>query len=147
MKIMTLKDTLSLICVLFGATHVAAGSTANLAKLPPCPSSPNCVSSLSQDKAHYIEPLRYTGSRADARQKLIDILQKTGRTQLIKTEINYIKVEFRSLVFRFVDDVEFYLPADDSIIHVKSASRSGYYDFGANRRRVERLRAAFKQAA
>ena len=59
--------------------------------------------------------------------------------------MDYIHAEFRSLVFQFVDDVEFYFPPEKSIIHVKSASRSGYYDFGVNRRRVERVRAAFGQ--
>ena len=111
----------------------------------PCPDSPNCVSSLSTDKAHSIEPLHYAGSLADARQKLIDILQNTKRVRLIKIEADYIHAEFQSLVFRFVDDVEFYFSSEKSIIHVKSASRSGYYDFGVNRRRVERLRAAFGQ--
>ncbi|MGD9241474.1 MAG: DUF1499 domain-containing protein, partial [Desulfobacterales bacterium] len=38
----------------------------------------------------------------------------------------------------------FYFPSEETIIHVRSASRTGYYDFGANRRRVERLRSAFE---
>ena len=58
-----------------------------------------------------------------------------------------IQAEFGSLVFQFVDDVEFYFPPEKTIIHVKSASRKGYYDFAADRRRVERLRAAFEKLA
>ena len=42
----------------------------------------------------------------------------------------------------FVDDVEFLFPKE-KIIHVRSASRIGYSDFGANRRRVEHLRELF----
>jgi uncharacterized protein (DUF1499 family) len=42
----------------------------------------------------------------------------------------------------FVDDVEFYFP-DEPIIHVKSASRIGYSDFGVNRERVEKIRELF----
>lgn len=122
---------------------MSTGSPAMPEKMSSCPDSPNCVSSLSKDKAHFVEPLRYKGSRGEARQKLIDILKNMRRTHLVKIEKDHIQVEFRSLIFRFVDDVEFYLPEDESIIHVRSASRSGYYDFGANRRRVERLRAAF----
>jgi len=57
--------------------------------------------------------------------------------------MNYIHAEFRSSIFRFIDDVEFSFPTDKNIIHVKSASRKGYYDFGANRRRAERLRVTF----
>ncbi|MGD8494520.1 MAG: DUF1499 domain-containing protein [Desulfobacterales bacterium] len=112
-------------------------------KLLPCPSSPNCVSSLSKDEKHFIKPFGYLGSFEKARQKLIDILQNSRGVRLVSVEQNYLHAEFRSLIFRFVDDVEFYFPAEQPIIHVKSASRSGYYDFGVNRRRVERLRSAF----
>jgi uncharacterized protein (DUF1499 family) len=99
------------------------------------------------DKARFIEPLHYTGSLADARQKLIDILENTKRVRLVKVETDYIHAEFRSVMFQFVDDVEFYFPPDQAIIHVKSASRKGYYDFGANCRRVEGLRAIFEKLA
>jgi uncharacterized protein (DUF1499 family) len=40
--------------------------------------------------------------------------------------------------------VEFLFAAEGNIIHVKSASRIGYSDLGANRRRVERIRSAFE---
>ena len=33
--------------------------------------------------------------------------------------------------------------ADEKIIHVRSASRTGYSDLGVNRRRIEELRKAF----
>jgi uncharacterized protein (DUF1499 family) len=53
----------------------------------------------------------------------------------------YLHVEFTSFVFQFVDDVEFL--ADDAvkILHVRSASRVGHSDFGANWRRIETIRA------
>ena len=132
-------------CVLLSATNAEAGSAARPDKFSPCPNSPNCVSSQSSDKARFIEPLQYAGSLADARQKLIDILENTKRVRLVKVETDYIRAEFRSLIFQFVDDVEFYFPPDQAIIHVKSASLKGYYDFGANRRRVEWLRAMLEK--
>jgi uncharacterized protein (DUF1499 family) len=39
--------------------------------------------------------------------------------------------------------MEFMLDTDRRVIHVRSASRTGYSDLGVNRRRVERLREAF----
>lgn len=51
------------------------------------------------------------------------------------------------MVFRFVDDVEFYFPETTSkeiIIHVRSASRIGYSDFGVNRKRIEDIRKKLK---
>ena len=127
------------------ATTADAGSTDGPDKFSPCPDSPNCVSSQSIDEMHFIEPLDYAGNAADARQNLIDILENSKRVQLAKVETDYIHAEFRSLIFGFVDDVTFFFPPDKNIIHVKSASRKGYYDFGANRRRVERLRATFEK--
>ena len=131
------------VCILLSATPAAAGPS----RISPCPDSPNCVSSQSNDSAHFIEPLRYTGNLADARQKLIELLENSKRTRLISVETDYIHAEFRSLIFNFVDNVEFYFSSEDRIIHVRSASRTGYYDFGVNRRRVERLRGTFENSA
>ncbi len=135
------------ICILLSACHAAAGPAVAPDTFSPCPDSPNCVSSQSAAKARFIEPLHYAGNRADARQKLINILEKTKRVHLVKAEADYIHAEFRSFLFGFVDDVEFYFSESDTIIHVKSASRAGYYDFGVNRRRVERLRSTFENLA
>ena len=131
------------VCILLSATHATAGPN----RLSPCPDSPNCVNSQSTDPARFIQPLRYTGDLADARQKLIDLLKDSKRTRLIQVETDYIHAEFRSLIFNFVDDVEFYFPSGDRIIHVRSASHTGYYDFGVNRKRVERLRARFENSS
>ena len=132
-------------CILLSAMNAEAGEADRPDKFSPCPDSPNCVSTQSTDQARFIEPLQYAGSLADARQKLIDILENTKRVRLLKVETDYIHAEFRSSIFQFIDDVELYFPPDQAIIHVKSASRKGYYDFGANRRRVERLNAAFEK--
>ncbi|HOW77583.1 MAG TPA: DUF1499 domain-containing protein [Candidatus Competibacteraceae bacterium] len=64
---------------------------------------------------------------------------KTGRNQ-------YLHVEFRSAVFGFVDDMEFYF-SPPGTIQVRSASRTGYSDFGVNRERVETLRTRFSSTA
>lgn len=56
---------------------------------------------------------------------------------------DFIRAEFVSAIFRFVDDVEFYLDDRNKVIHVKSASRVGYSDLGVNRRRVENIRERF----
>ena len=110
-------------------------------KLRPCPTSPNCVCSRSSDQDHFIEPLKYQDSRAQARERLIAVIQAMDRARISELENDYIHAEFSSALFRFVDDVEFYFPADAKVIEVRSASRLGYYDFGVNRRRVERVRA------
>ena len=113
-------------------------------RLTPCPSSPNCVSSLSEDRRHAIEPLQYTGSRDEARERLVGILDKQAAARVTINETDYIHAEFHSQIFRFVDDVEFLFSDEEKIIHVKSASRIGYSDLGANRKRVEWIRRVFE---
>jgi uncharacterized protein (DUF1499 family) len=53
---------------------------------------------------------------------------------------DYLHAQSQSLLFGFVDDIELQLRADEQLIAVRSASRIGYYDWGVNRRRVERIR-------
>jgi uncharacterized protein (DUF1499 family) len=58
-------------------------------------------------------------------------------------EENYIHAEFTSLVFRFVDDVEFLFSQErdgEVSIDIRSASRVGHSDFGVNRKRMEDIR-------
>ena len=116
-------------------------------KLMPCPETPNCVSSQGEDEAHAIQPFHFTGSQQEARARLLRILESEKRTKILTLQENYIRVEFTSALFRFVDDVEFYFPkkqGDKTIIHIRSASRVGYSDFGANRKRIEGLRNKFE---
>jgi uncharacterized protein (DUF1499 family) len=110
-------------------------------KLAPCPDSPNCVCSQSTDAGHLIEPLRYTKSAAEAMVVLKEVVQQQKRTTIITETTNYLHVEFRSALFRFVDDVEFLV--EDKVIQVRSASRVGYSDLGVNRKRVETIRREF----
>jgi uncharacterized protein (DUF1499 family) len=112
-------------------------------RLSPCPKSPNCVSSLSEDKSHYVEPLTYTATLEEAREKLISIINSMKRSEIVTAEINYIHATFTSALFRFVDDVEFSFDDQKKVIDVRSASRTGYSDFGVNRKRVEEIRQRF----
>ncbi len=111
-------------------------------RLAPCPESPNCVSSYETDAEHGIDPLQFTGSVVEARSRLKEVVAAMPRTSLITEEDNYLHFEFRSRVFRFVDDVEF-LFDQNGTINLRSASRVGHSDLGVNRNRVEEIRAHF----
>ncbi len=114
-------------------------------RLAPCPDSPNCVSSEAVDERR-VEPLRYSGGGAEARARLLEVLSGMERARVVQSTDDYLHAEFRSAVFGFVDDVEFYF-SPPGTIQVRSASRTGYYDFGVNRERVETLRARFSTAS
>ncbi len=115
-------------------------------KLTPCPDSPNCVSSQSEDPSHFIKPLFYKGSMVGARQRLLRVVGSMKRTRVIKETEEYIHVTFTSRWFRFVDDVEFCFAEEAPVIHVRSASRVGYSDLGVNRSRIEKIRRAFESS-
>jgi uncharacterized protein (DUF1499 family) len=109
-------------------------------RLKPCPDSPNCVSSLSSDPRHRVAPMAYTGTAHETRLRLLSVIRSMPRTRILAGEGPCLHVEFTSAVFRFVDDVEFCIDETHQLIHVRSASRVGYWDLGANRRRVEHIR-------
>ncbi|HTT36099.1 MAG TPA: DUF1499 domain-containing protein [Burkholderiales bacterium] len=109
-------------------------------RLKPMPASPNAVSSQAPDAQHAIAPLAYSRTREEAMQALIQIIESTPRAHIVTRESDYLYVEYTSALMRFVDDVEFYFPPDAKSIHVRSASRLGYRDFGVNRARIEDIR-------
>ncbi len=114
--------------------------------LKPCPSRFNCVSSVSQDRFHFVEPLRYKGSPKTARRVLMKILRELPGASVKKVKGNYIHIECRSRLLGFTDDLELMFDESESRIHVRSASRAGYWDLGVNRRRVASVRKAFDSA-
>ena len=133
---------------LFFLISMSIGSLAALAAQPgltPCPASPNCVSSLASDENHYVAPLAGAGDVATTIERLTDVLDDISRVKWEQTAPNRITATFKSLIFRFVDDVDFFV-REDGTIDVRSASRIGYSDLGANRRRVEDLRERLSQA-
>ena len=106
--------------------------------LAQCPSSPNCVSSeVGVSEGHAISPFPLS-----AWDKLPDLIQENGgRVAALRND--YIGAVFSTPLMGFVDDVEF--RKGDTQVHVRSASRVGHSDMGANRKRVEALRAALAE--
>jgi uncharacterized protein (DUF1499 family) len=115
-------------------------------RLCACPDSPNCVSSQASDPAHRVEPIAFEGEPAAALDRLRRVVVSLPRARIASAGENYLHAEFTSLLFRFVDDVELLVDPVQRLIHVRSASRVGYSDLGANRRRVEAIRRAFERA-
>ena len=112
-------------------------------QLANCPQTLNCVSSQSKDVNHKVDPLTYNSSPEQALTELKTILQDIENAEIIEENNNYLYAQFTSNIMGFVDDVEFYLDPQAEIIDVRSASRIGESDLGANRRRIERIREQF----
>jgi uncharacterized protein (DUF1499 family) len=149
---MTIRKSIMMIAgfLFFGMTignpALSSGESGGKNRLGPCPASPNCVSSVEPGKGHFIPPLNYAGTPEAVYGKLLRILESLPRVRIVEREKDYLHAEFKSGGFGFVDDVEFFFPSDASVIHVRSASRKGYYDFGVNRRRIEGLRKRLAEA-
>ncbi|MBC7779643.1 MAG: DUF1499 domain-containing protein [Proteobacteria bacterium] len=111
--------------------------------LPPCPDSPNCVSSQAATVAQQVAPFAFHDAPTLAHARLLRVLARTPRATVVGQTPSSIATEFRSRVFGFVDDVHFEFDGAARVIHVRSASRTGHSDFGVNRRRVESLRTLF----
>jgi uncharacterized protein (DUF1499 family) len=91
-------------------------------------------------------PLPYRGDRPTSRRLLFAIINAMPRTTLVAEEEHYLHFEFRSQVFGFVDDVEFVFDDEALLIQFRSASRTGYSDFGVNRRRMTTISEAYQRA-
>jgi uncharacterized protein (DUF1499 family) len=84
-----------------------------------------------------MEPLPY-GDLEETRARLLALLGKKN-AKVVTVEPNYVHAEFRSAIFRFVDDVEFLFDDKAKRLHFRSASRLGRSDFGVNRKRMTEL--------
>ena len=147
----TVNKQISIVLLSFVFLTGCSGSMPQLGinngQLIPCPETPNCVNSQAKGEKHFIQPIHFIGTRQEAHDRLMEILKVWKRTKITVVQQNYIRVEFTSRIFRFVDDVEFYFPsidAEKTIIHIRSASRVGHSDLGTNRKRIEQIRNKFK---
>lgn len=133
--------------VLAGCTSKAPILGVENGQLTPCPDKPNCVNSLSQGEAHYIEPIIIADTKVAVKNDILKVVNGFENSKVTVSESSYVRAEFTSKIFGFVDDVEFYFPetmSSDTTVHVRSASRLGYSDFNVNRERVEKIRLKFE---
>ena len=109
-------------------------------KLAECPDSPNCVSSQSEKESHFMTSWKYKDSMDLVYNEMIEFFKKKNDVKIIETRKNYIWLTFTIPVMGFVDDVEFYFPENEKVIHFRSASRVGYSDLGVNKNRMNQLK-------
>lgn len=113
--------------------------------LAPCPNTPNCLSSQSQDPEHHIAPLKANEAPEAEFASLKSIVQNSNRAKIVAETDDYLYAEFTSPWMGFVDDVEFVLNSQGKSIDVRSASRLGESDLGANSKRIEAIRQQLAQ--
>ena len=146
MKIASLGGLMTIFMVssVSGAGVEGLGATKD--KLAPCPDSPNCVSTQSEGKSHAMEPLPYLQTREASKERILSILKDMKRMEIVTLTESTIHVEFRTALWKFVDDVDFLFDDRARVVHFRSASRVGYYDFGLNRRRMKEISEKYLEA-
>lgn len=113
--------------------------------LAACPDKPNCRCSDAADDAHAIAALNVTGDPAAAWAALKAYVAAQPRMEVIVDRDDYLHVEATTRLMRFTDDVEFHLRPEAGEIAMRSASRVGHSDLGANKKRLEAVRAALAE--
>lgn len=116
-------------------------------RFAPCPDTPNCVSSEAQDPRHAVAPMQLAGNSEDEWAKIQAVVKGLPRSRILTATEDYLHATLKSRVFAFIDDLELKLDPQTNMIGIRSASRTGSYDLGVNRRRVENLRKQLKAAA
>lgn len=113
-------------------------------KLAPVPPSPNAVSTCATDEEHRMKPVTYKGSTELAMERVAEVVETMPRSTIAERKGNYLRAEYQSGLFRFVDDVEFLADEETNTLHFRSASRLGHSDLGANRARMEEFSRRFR---
>lgn len=70
---------------------------------------------------------------------ITETVEGMPRTEVVGMEGDYLRAEFTSRIFRFVDDVEFWVDGEEGLIHFRSASRVGRSDMGVSRERMTEI--------
>ena len=116
-------------------------------RLKPPSRTPNSVSSQAalypdhpMRESAGIAPLALRGDAAATLARLRSVVQGMPGAKIVKSEPDYLYVQFATRVLGFVDDTEFWFDPAAGVIQVRSASRLGRKDLGVNRERIESIR-------
>jgi uncharacterized protein (DUF1499 family) len=99
-----------------------------------------------QHLASQIAPLALRGNGPATIVRIMSIVKAMPRAKLVKSDTDYLYVQFTTPLMKFVDDAEFWYDPIAGVIQVRSASRIGESDLGVNRKRIEALRSALTKS-
>ena len=93
-----------------------------------------------------IEPLPLRGDGAATLAAIAGVVKAMPGALIVEQRPDYLYAQFTTRLMKYVDDVEFWVDPAAGVVQVRSASRLGAEDLGANRARVEAVRAALAAA-
>lgn len=123
-------------------------------RLKPPSKTPNSVSSQASLYADHpqrayadVAPLPLRGTPQESMARLKAVVSAMSGCTVVRADDEYLYAQCRTPLLRFVDDLELWADPLTKVVQVRSASRLGRKDFGANRERVDRLRARYLEGA
>ena len=116
----------------------------SLTELPACGWLPNCVNTSTGSGMQAAAPLPATTAQWNS---LKTWLADQPGWKIITADNNFVQLTFTTPTIGFVDDVQLLFVPEERVIQVRSSSRLGISDLGANAARVEALRAEVKKLA
>lgn len=90
-------------------------------------------------------PLRSAGPEASI-MALATVLTALPGLRIVEQRPDYLHAEAQTRWLKFVDDLEFWVNPERGVVEIRSASRLGSEDLGANRQRIEVIRSAYMAA-
>lgn len=136
--------------------------------LPPNPLSPNCVNSQQKSfwgELYNADPIRVPIEIEDPMAAMKGLLQNTNRPgfnsanlRIVEERSNYLHCEYTVVIPSgplqgvYIDDLDLFYNPEERYFDIRSASRTGFRDAvhldfseaGANKKRIEAIRAAFR---
>ncbi len=131
----------------FSANRIATGlvmSEGSMPTLSGCDNLLNCTASTASEKKNRVEPIAYQGPDSEVIKQIAALIAAQKNTKIITQNTNYLHATYKTALMGFTDDLELLLDNDSGVLHIRSASRIGQSDLGANRKRIEALRTLFK---
>lgn len=109
-------------------------------RLRDMPKKDNAVSSQTDIKEKFVEPLSFKEDLQNSKLIINNIIKNYEGSKIITDEQNYMHIVFTTGKMRYKDDVELLFDETNNLIHYRSESRIGYSDMGLNRKRYENIK-------
>lgn len=105
-----------------------------------CASKPNCVSSYENRKKFQIDPLKDVNGPWDTiKAKIAKNIKTVTNATVLDEKENFIHFVATTKIMNYKDDVYFWWNPETKELHMKSESRTGHWDMGANRKRLNKF--------
>lgn len=114
-------------------------------KLAPISKKPNNVSTQTDVDEKRVTPWPFKGSQEETMAAIKAAVNTYGGATVQTETADYLYVIFTTSLMKYHDDAEFWLDAENQVVHFRSASRAGYSDMGLNRKRFDALTELYNQ--